>query len=204
MSTNQKALVSSGGGTAGGAWMLGIIDALHSADVDLGDADLIVGTSAGARVGAVLATGALDHALGLYRRSDHPRLETRVPLDAFVAAAMRIMSEFPDRQEAAKRIANLEPLGSTLVTAEDRQCMVAAQLPVQTWPEKRVAITAVDTQSGLRVVFDANSGVALLDAASASGALPGIFPLVTIDGKRYADSPAGVRIAELSWFLGPD
>jgi NTE family protein len=46
--TTKRALVLSGGGTAGGAWMLGLIDGLRKHGVDLGDADLIVGTSAGA------------------------------------------------------------------------------------------------------------------------------------------------------------
>src|SRR5436190_1122947 len=47
----NKAVVLSGGGFAGGAWMLGLIDSLADRGVDLGDADLIVGTSAGARTG---------------------------------------------------------------------------------------------------------------------------------------------------------
>lgn len=45
----------------------------------------------------------------------------------------------------------------------------------------------MDAQSGRRVVFDAASGVGLLDAVTASGALPGVFPLATINGRRYAD-----------------
>jgi NTE family protein len=79
MSGNTKALVLSGGGTAGGAWMLGIIDALRNHGVDLGDAELIVGTSAGARTGAQLATGVLDQGVAMYQRSEVPRLEVPSP-----------------------------------------------------------------------------------------------------------------------------
>ena len=65
MSGTARALVLSGGGTAGGAWMLGLIHGLREEGVDLGDADLIVGTSAGARTGAQLAAGILDGDLAL-------------------------------------------------------------------------------------------------------------------------------------------
>ena len=186
-STNTRALVLSGGGTAGGAWMLGIINALRNDGVDLGDADLIVGTSAGARTGAQLATGALDQGVAMYQRSEVPQLDAPVAFEEFAAAMMRVVADTPDRQEAARRIANLEPLGSRLVSADDRRRMVAAHLPADAWPEKPLAIVAVDAQSGLRVAFDAASGVGLLDAITASGALPGVFPLVTINGTRYAD-----------------
>ena len=40
-------------------------------------------------------------------------------------------------------------------------------------------------------MFDAASGVRLLDAVMASCAVPGVFPLVTIDGRRYADGGLG-------------
>jgi len=186
-SINTRALVLSGGGTAGGAWMLGIINALRNDGVDLGDADLIVGTSAGARTGAQLATGALDQGVAMYQRSEVPQLDAPVAFEEFAAAMMRVVADTPDRQEAARRIANLEPLGSRLVSADDRRRMVAAHLPADAWPEKPLAIVAVDAQSGLRVAFDAASGVGLLDAITASGALPGVFPLVTINGTRYAD-----------------
>ncbi len=47
--TRTRALVLSGGGTAGGAWMDGYISAVRGQGVDLGEADLIIGTSAGCR-----------------------------------------------------------------------------------------------------------------------------------------------------------
>ena len=57
---SDRALVLAGGGVAGIAWMLGMIDGLRRRDVDLVAADLIVGTSAGACVGGAVATGALE------------------------------------------------------------------------------------------------------------------------------------------------
>ena len=84
-------------------------------------------------------------------------------------------------------MANLEPLGSGLVPHADRRRVIAAGLPARAWPDRRLAITAVDAETGRRIVFDADSGVELVDAATASGALPGLVELATIDGRRYAD-----------------
>jgi NTE family protein len=100
---------------------------------------------------------------------------------------MRILSETTEPTEAAKQIASLEPLGGSLTSEANRMETLARHLPVQEWPETPLRITAVDAESGSRVTFDRSSGVSLLDAVAASGALPGIYPLTTIDGRRYAD-----------------
>ncbi|MCA2223954.1 patatin-like phospholipase family protein [Nonomuraea aurantiaca] len=57
MSRTSRALVLGPGGVPGTAWMAGLAAGLRHRGVDLADADLIVGTSAGAIVGAMLATG---------------------------------------------------------------------------------------------------------------------------------------------------
>lgn len=40
------------------------------------------------------------------------------------------------------------------------------------------------------MVFDAHSGASLRDAVTASGALPGIYPLAEIQGRHFADGGA--------------
>ena len=52
-----KALVLGGGGVAGIAWETGVLLGLADAGVDLTDADLLVGTSAGSVVATQVATG---------------------------------------------------------------------------------------------------------------------------------------------------
>ena len=52
-----RALVLGGGGPVGIAWESGLIAGLEADGVMLGEADLIVGTSAGSMVGAQLALG---------------------------------------------------------------------------------------------------------------------------------------------------
>ena len=50
-----RALVLAGGGVTGIAWEIGVLDGLAAAGIELRSADLIVGTSAGATVGAQVA-----------------------------------------------------------------------------------------------------------------------------------------------------
>jgi NTE family protein len=166
--------------------MLGILSALREEGVDLGDADLIVGTSAGARVAVQLATGVLREA-AQQCRDGLPATWVPATLGQVVDASMRIIADSPTEVEAARRIANMGPLGDRLASGADRRRAIAAQLPVQEWPGQRLVITAVDAESGRRASFDGASGVGLVDAVTASGALPGIYPLVPISGRRYAD-----------------
>jgi NTE family protein len=72
-----------------------------------------------------------------------------------------------------------------------RRAAVAARLPVPTWPDRPVLLPAVDAATGETVVFARDSGVSLVDAVAASCAVPGIWPPVTIGGRRYVDG--GIR-----------
>jgi NTE family protein len=55
--SGTSALVLGGGGITGIAWELGILAGLAEAGVDLTDADIVVGTSAGSVVGAQVTNG---------------------------------------------------------------------------------------------------------------------------------------------------
>src|SRR4051812_45275275 len=52
-----RALVLAGAGAAGNAWQLGLIAGLYEAGLDVTEADLIVGTSAGSTVAAQITSG---------------------------------------------------------------------------------------------------------------------------------------------------
>ncbi|MEO5876319.1 MAG: patatin-like phospholipase family protein, partial [Streptosporangiaceae bacterium] len=54
----SRALVLGGGGVAGIGWEAGLVTGLRKAGVDLGEADVIIGTSAGSVVGTMIAQGA--------------------------------------------------------------------------------------------------------------------------------------------------
>jgi len=61
---------------------------------------------------------------------------------------------------------------------------VAARLPSQLWPQRRMLITAVDAYTGEPVVFDRHSGVDLVDAVAASCASGFAY---SIGDSRYID-----------------
>src|ERR1700680_3137060 len=72
---NDRALVLGGGGVAGIAWITGLLFGLSEEGVDLRNADLILGTSAGSAVAAQLYCSlSLEE---LYRRQVDPALQTR-------------------------------------------------------------------------------------------------------------------------------
>ena len=52
-----RALVLGGGGPVGVAWEVGLAAGLEEEGIRLADADLVIGTSAGSIVGAMLALG---------------------------------------------------------------------------------------------------------------------------------------------------
>src|SRR6516165_7435473 len=55
--STKRAMVLAGGGAVGNAWELGLIAGLSDAGVDVTDADLIIGTSAGSTVAAQITSG---------------------------------------------------------------------------------------------------------------------------------------------------
>ena len=77
--------------------------------------------------------------------------------------------------------------------AGQRRAMVAARLPRHEWPDRPMIVVAVDAHTGELAAFDRDSGVDLVDAVTASTALPG-GPTHSINGTRYING--GVRSAD--------
>lgn len=101
-----------------------------------------------------------------------------------------------------QRIGALASTAPTPSEAERRE-VVVSRLPVHSWPQNRVEIVAVDVFSGERTVFKRDSGVALVDAVMASGALPYAWPPVTINQRRYIDGGC-YSLANLDLAVGFD
>jgi NTE family protein len=191
----KKALVLAGGGVAGIAWELGVLRGLADFDPVLADdviaADLVVGTSAGSAVAAQITSG--TPLADLYdRQLDEASAEIEVDLDMeellarFTAATVGVSS----LDEAWRAIGALA-LDTETVAEPVRRAAVAARLPVPAWPSRPMLLPAVDAETGETVVFSRDSGVSLIDAVAASCAVPGIWPPVSINGRRYIDG--GVR-----------
>jgi len=78
-------------------------------------------------------------------------------------------------------------LDATTVPEAARRAVIESRLPSAAWPATPTKLIAVDCGSGEMAAFDAGSGVSLVDAVGASAAVPGVWPPVTIDGRRYMD-----------------
>ena len=72
-------------------------------------------------------------------------------------------------------------------TEQERLDVIGARLVGSEWPDRQLTVTAVDAATGEFTAFDRSSGVPLLQAVAASCAVPGVYPPVTIGGKRYID-----------------
>ena len=191
-----QALVLGGGGVAGIAWTTGLLAGLADAGQDVTGADLIVGTSAGAAVAAQLGSGLpLD---ALFARQAEPALQARelvaeLDLQKLAAEFGELMSGVTSAQDGQRRIGAYALAADTVPEAE-RRAVIESRLPSPNWPSRRMLLVAVDAETGGMRAFDRESGVSLIDAVAASCAVPGIWPPVTIGGRRYVDG--GVRSGE--------
>lgn len=191
----QRALVIGGGGVAGIAWANGVIVGLADAGVDVTDADLFVGTSAGANVAAQISSGLSFEEL--FRRQVDPAVQSKElvpegnPLEQVWETIQSIQAEAEGNPaEARRRLGNLALTIETVPEAA-RRAVIESRLPVHNWPTKHLLVTAVNAETGEPEVFDRDSGVDLIDAVTASSAVPLVWPPHTIDGVRYTDG--GVR-----------
>ena len=189
MTQGKSGLVLGSGGHAASAWELGVIAGMADGGVDVRGADVIVGTSAGARVGVQISSDlTIDE---LFQQQVDPNLQTREsapPIDftAWRAGFSRAREGSGDARAVLKRFGALA-LQLPRDGQAERRRVVAARLPLREWPDRRLLIVAVDTESGERRVFDRASGADLVDAVAASGAVPAIWPPVAIGGRQYMD-----------------
>jgi NTE family protein len=187
----RTALVLAGGGVAGIAWELGVLQGIADVDPALADrvlaADLVVGTSAGSSVAAQITSGVpLEELYAAQLRPETAEIEVDVDLVALFADLGEAVADASDAADARRRVGAVA-LAAPSVDPVARLAAIAARLPVPGWSDRRVLIPAVDTGSGELVVFTRESGVALLDAVAASCAVPGVWPPVAIGERRYMD-----------------
>jgi NTE family protein len=187
-----KALVLGSGGITGAAWEVGLIAGLAARGLDLTTADLVVGTSAGALAGAQLTSG--TPLAELYQAQCAP---SEVAVAATMGRALMLryglaMFTPGTAARARKRLGRLARAAPALAEAE-RQAVIGAWLPSHEWPAQRLLITAVDADTGECATLDSASGASLIEAVSASCAVPGVWPPVPVNGRRWMDG--GMRSA---------
>jgi len=175
----KRALVLGGGGSAGNAWLIGVIAGLADSGVHVTTADLIIGTSAGATAAAQI-TGAPSADLFKAslepvppRPASAPTHKPNAPVSQTdgLDRLRRIIASAENAGDMRRKIgaAALETDAGADGSGSARwRATVAARLPSHDWPDQLIFITAVDALTGDGVVLDRTSGVDLADAVAAS------------------------------------
>jgi len=185
----RRALILTGGGLAASAWETGLITGMADAGLDVRNADLFMGTSSGSRVALHLASGAAhedEYQRRLQPGAPSPERPPLIDWPAILDGVARAKEAGGSRTEIMRRIGSLAVAAASGRNGSSRREIVAAQLPMVTWPEKRVRIVTVNAETGERRAFDRDSGIDLVDAVIASTASFG-WPPTLFQGEHYID-----------------
>lgn len=192
----EGALVLAGGGPVGIAWELGFLRG-----IELGSPKLMarirdpettyVGTSAGSIVAAQLASGrSLEELLQPELKSPETGAAavagSPLRMVGMVGSMIRARIGAKSPEDGRKRL-GAYALRVQTISESAWVDIIDHRLPTSSWPERRLLVNAVDVHSGEHRVFDRESGVDLVQAVAASCAVPGVYPPVTIQGRRYMD-----------------
>lgn len=184
-------LVLAGGGVAGIAWetgfLLGVQDKSPDAAAALLTADVLIGTSAGSTVSAQIAGGAtLQELFDAQTAEATGELDTKIDVEILGQMFVDAIAGSQDRAEQLRALGEAATDADTVEPAV-RRAVIEARLRNRVWPDRELRIPAINTRTGELRVFGNADGVDLVDAVGASCAVPGVWPVVTIDGERYMD-----------------
>lgn len=192
----RLALVLAGGGIAGIAWetgfLFGLQEAQPAAAHRLLDAEVLLGTSAGSTVAAQISSGApLTELYAAQISQNTHELAARIDFDDLLGLFEAVADDAHGSLADTLRAIGKRAVAAPTVTEEVRRSVIAHRLPSHSWPQRRLRVTAIDVETGERVVFDRDSDVPLVDAVAASCAVPVMWPPVTIGERRFMDGGLG-------------
>ena len=195
-----RAVILGGGGVTGIAWEIGVIAGLREAGVDLGVADELFGTSAGAFAAALIASAQdIEKKYAAQFEPDPSEVLAQMSPEVMRKYADAVKANYGQAIPLAKAYAAIARTAETIST-QVRSGVVRARLGIDSWPNDRLHFTAIDADSGELVVLNSTSGLTLIEAASATGAVPGLWPMVTAGGRSWIDggmiSAANVQLGE--------
>jgi len=202
----MRALVLSGGGPLAVAWESGLIAGLANAGAAVMNADFVLGTSAGAIVGAQLTTGRAPDALAaaiLDEEKGVPPPGARHYDPAVVALLPALFAKAlaPGDRAAARAEVGAQALAAQAPAEADELARVSRMLGGADWSDRGFGCVAVDVEDGEVRILTRDSGASLAHAVAASCSLPGLSPPITIEGRRYMDGGFG-SVANADLMLG--
>lgn len=187
--TRAVTVVFGGGGVWGVAWMTGLVKGMADLGLDIRSASAFIGTSAGSVVATHLSgPSSIDGLFDRQTQPDKQRFERAPKPGSVEAMAAVLYAPWVDELERLWAMCRLADQAET-ISAGQRRSDIVERIGANctAWPERRLAITAIDMESLELKAFDAASGVSLVDAVTASCAVPGVWPPALIDGRRYVD-----------------
>lgn len=181
-----------GGGPVGIAWEHGVLAGLaDSISFDSTKCTVIVGTSAGASVGADMALGKDPrNALAL---DATPRKKLPPPdftKGAFAEAIALTFSPEASKVATMVRVGEIARKADTVLTETELIGKYEETVGTAIWPDVDLRLTATACSSGEPKYWSAADGIPLYKAVASSCAIPGYFPTISHDGEHYMD---GVR-----------
>lgn len=209
MSTTRRALVLGCGAVAGAAWQIATLNELQQQlGWDARDADILIGTSAGAVLATLLGAGVSIERMLASQRGELQNCQWNhdtdtggaiPPIPRFgLSGAKLFMHGLRGDVSPLTAITGLMPHGRT-----DMQPMMnlidSVVTPGQWVPHRNTWLIAVDTDSGQRVALGRdNRTMPANRAVCASYAVPGVCPPVAWQGSTYLDggiaSPASADL----------
>jgi NTE family protein len=206
-SGKRRGIAFGGGGEWFVAWTLAFLTSAKRQGVDLGSADLTVGTSAGSLVGAFLTSERL------WRGTTEMKVLGEHP--AILARMVKTSTGSPSQQRAAKALAEASSTERETVIDIGRAAMASRNASVDAyerslrtmlghgdWPSPAHHVTAVDCYTGERVVIDQASGVPIATACAASSSLPGVNGPVWIGDSYCMDGGVGTSSTHADLLAG--
>jgi NTE family protein len=201
--SREFTLVLGGGGSVGIAYHCGVLRALEEVGgLDVRRAEVIIGTSAGAVVGAELRLGCdyddiLDHA-GVHQAGHHddhdfaPAWTSRADLARRLVGSTWVAghSMFPYAPALPAPPRALEWIFPSSLFSMTADAAAVARVPSE-WPDERLWMIAFDPDRRRRVVLQADAGdwraCDLHLAVMASCTPPGFLPPVRLGRRRLVD-----------------
>lgn len=182
-----------GGGIYLASWMAGYFRALKAEGVDIANADIAVGTSAGSLVGAVLLGGRLEvFAADLEELGKNPALFARlIPDIPPNPSQIRARQAADDATEATPAV--IQGIGRAAMAARnpagpaDYFAHVKELIGETAWPSPNLHTTANDCFTGERIVVSQDAGIPISVACAASSSLPGSMGPTWLDDRLCMD-----------------